>query len=128
MKFWKIALHLLSNKAKSKEKITLVENNETISDNAEIAKILKNYSDKKVGNLDINRNLECILESFKEDPVLASVKKYATPSSIKNIKRTMNGSDSNFRFTFFDQDQVFKEIKKLDRNKTSQKLISQSKL
>ena len=36
----------------------------------------------------------------------------------------MNGLISNFSFKFIDQDQVFKEIKKLDENKASQKKIS----
>ena len=70
---------------------------------------------------------------LKEDPVLASTEKYATHSSIKNIKSRMNDLISNFSFKFVDQDQVFKEIKKLDENKTGQKIyiyiymISQSK-
>ena len=111
-----------------KEKITLVENNEIIYENAEIAKIFKNYFDRTVGNLDRNQNLECLQESFKEDPVLASVEKYATHSSIRNIKIRMNGINSNLYFKFFDQDQVFKEIEELDRNSTSQKMIFRSKL
>lgn len=39
----------------------------------------------------------------------------------------MNGINSNFSFKFVNQDQLFKEIKKLDANKASQKIISQSK-
>lgn len=42
--------------------------------------------DKIVGNLDIKRSLECVQESFKEDPALASIEKYATHSSIKTLK------------------------------------------
>ena len=58
--------------SKIKRKSILVENNEIISDNAEIAKIFKNYLDT-VGNLDINQILECVREFLKEDPVLASI-------------------------------------------------------
>ena len=52
-------------------------------------------------NLDINEKLECIRESFKEDPVLASIEKYATHSSIKNINSRMSGINSNFSFKFY---------------------------
>ena len=45
---------------------------------------------KIVGNIDINRNLEYLQESFKEDPVLVPIEKYATCSSIENIKSRMN--------------------------------------
>ena len=55
----------------------LVENNEIISDDAEIAKTFKNYFDKIVENLDINRNLEFVQEPFKEYSVLVSIEKYS---------------------------------------------------
>ena len=100
----------------SQKKKILIENNEVILDDAEIAKIFKNYFDKIFGNLDINQNLECLRETLKEDPILTSVGKYATYSSIKTIKSRMNDINSNFSFKFVDQDQVFKEIKKLDGN------------
>ena len=57
---------------------------------------------------------------------MASTEKYATHCSIKNIKSRMKGINSNFSFKYVDQNQVFKETKKLDRNKASQKMISQS--
>ena len=49
---------LFSNKVKTKENISLVRNNETIRGNAETAKFFKNYFDRIVGNLDINRSLD----------------------------------------------------------------------
>ena len=56
-----------------------------------------------------------------EDFVLASTEKYAPHSTIEIIKSRMNDIKSNFFFNFVDQDQVFKEIKKLDGNKASQR-------
>ena len=56
-----------------------------------------------------------------EDSVLASTEEYATHSTIEIIKSRMNGIKSNFFFNFVDQDQVFKEFKKLDGNKASQR-------
>ena len=106
--------------SKIKRKSILVENNEIISDNAEIAKIFKNYLDT-VGNLDINQILECVREFLKEDPVLASIENWATCSSNKLIKSGINCITSNSSFEYVDQDQVFQEIKKLDGNKASSK-------
>ena len=99
----------------------MLENNEIISNDSETAKTFKNYFNKVVGNLDINQNLECVQDSFKEDPVLGLVEKYATHCNIKNIKCRMNEINSNFSFKFVAQDQFFKEIKKLDGNKSSRK-------
>ena len=96
---------------KVERKLTVVENDEIISGEDEIAKIFKNYFDKIVGNFNINQNLECVQKSFKEDLVLVSIKKYATHSSIKNIKSRMNGINSNFLFRFVDQDQDLKKLK-----------------
>ena len=42
-KFWKSISPLFSNKVRLKEKIALVESNETKSNDAEIAKVFKNY-------------------------------------------------------------------------------------
>ena len=116
-----------SKKVKSKQKITPVENNEIISEESETAESFKNYFDKIVGNRDINRNLECFQESFKGNTVLTSVEKYASHSNIRNNKIRMHAIDSNCSFKFVDQDQVFKEIKKLDGNKASKNMIFQSK-
>ena len=52
---------------------------------------------------------------------MASNENYATYCNIKNIENRMNGVNSNFSFKIVDQDQVFKEIKKLDWNKASLK-------
>ena len=106
--------------SKIKRKSILGENNEIISDNAEIAKIFKNYLDT-VGNLDINQILECVREFWTEDPVLASTENWATCSSNKLIKSRINCITSNSSFEYVDQDQVFQEIKKLDGNKASSK-------
>ena len=77
--------------------------NKIISGDAEIAKNFKNHFNKVVGNLDVNRNLQCVRKSFNEDPVLASIEKYATHPSIENIKSRMNGVNSSFSFKFADQ-------------------------
>ena len=57
-----------------------------IFDDVEIAKIFKNYINKVVGDVDINRNLEYVQEPFDEDPVLVSIEKYATYPCIETLK------------------------------------------
>ena len=54
-KFWKRISPLFSNKIKSKEKITLVENDEIISGDIEVAKTFENFFSSIVKNLNIQR-------------------------------------------------------------------------
>ena len=96
---------------RSKAEVTLVENSEIISDDAEIAKIFKNYFDKIVGNLDINQNLECTRKCFKKDLVLTLIEKYAAHSSIRNIKSRIGNINSKFSFKFVDHVKFLKELK-----------------
>ena len=49
-KFWKIISPLFSNKIKSKEKITLAENDEIISSDMEVAKTFQNFFSSIVKN------------------------------------------------------------------------------
>ena len=52
---------------------------------------------------------------------MTSNENYATHSNIKNIKSRMNGINSKFFSKIVEQDQVFKESKKIDGNKASLK-------
>ena len=52
-KFWPIVKPFLSEKNKSSEKITLVKNEEIISDDVEVANTLNNYFSNVVENLKI---------------------------------------------------------------------------
>ena len=51
--FWQIIKPFLSEKTKSKEKITLIENENLVSDDAEVANYLKNFFFNIVKNLEM---------------------------------------------------------------------------
>ena len=55
-KFWNRISPLFSNKIKSKEKIPLVENDEIISSDIEVAKTFQNFFSSIVKNLNIQRD------------------------------------------------------------------------
>ena len=91
--FGKVFHLFLSNKVKKKKK-------EVKYGDPENTKIFKNCFNKTLGSLSINRNMECVRESFNERPALTSIDKYATHPSIKNIKTRM--ISSNFKFVLED--------------------------
>lgn len=80
----------------------------------------KNF-DKTVGKQGINRNLECVRELFNKNRVLTSTEKYVSQPSIKSIKVTMNGTNSNFSFKFVNQDHIFYKVNVIDGNKASKR-------
>lgn len=82
-----------------------------MSNYAKITKIFKNYFDKVVVSLKINRNLECVRESLMEDSVLTLTEKYATYPAIKIIKSGENGINANFFFNFVDQVKSLTKLK-----------------
>ena len=75
---------LLSEKAFHKESIILNSNNETISNNEELAEIFKKHFSKLVENLDIDETLASHRASSDiTDPVFNAIKKYEDHPSIK---------------------------------------------
>ena len=119
-KFWKRVSPLFSNKIKTKEKITLVENSEIVSIDSEVASIFNEFFTTIVKNLNIYRNPDHLLETRKQDRVLASIEKFSKHPSILNIEKKMSEAESSLSFQFVEQDSVVKEIQILKSNKTSQ--------
>ena len=70
-KFWQTVKPFLSEKNKSREKITLVKNEEVISDDVEVANTLNNYFSNVVKNLNIP-------DKFVTDSLPQSLSSYAT--------------------------------------------------
>ena len=70
-KFWKRISPLYSNKIKSKEKIKLVENDEIISSDIEVAKTFQNFFSSIVKNLNIQRDETHLSKTTQENPVSA---------------------------------------------------------
>ena len=99
--FWKTAKPFLSDKIVSKEQITLVENNDIISEDSDVAQTLNSLFSNIVTNLkipayvDSNSNLENVA-----DPIIKLILKYRDHPSILAIGEICKEkSDSPFRFT-----------------------------
>ena len=85
-KFWKTVKPLFSDKIKSQSKIVLVENDEAISDDRQVAEIFNNYFVTVTETLGIAENLDNILSTEGIiDPVDIAIEKYANHPSIKAI-------------------------------------------
>ena len=119
--FWKTVKPLFSNKSTSHDKITLIENNEVISDNKEISEILNNFFSNIVMELDINENSNLLNEVDPEmDPLQKSTLKYQNHPSIVTIRSHIN-NNSTFSFTEITESHIRKEIQNLDTSKGTQK-------
>ena len=118
--FWKTVKPLLSDKAIGKDHIHLVENDELIKTDLETAEIFNNFFSNIVQNLKISRytNEEPIVSNIN-DPTLKAVLKYRNHQSITAIQNKCKIKDS-FNFVEVDQQQIEKEILKLDANNASQ--------
>ena len=73
-KFWKKISPLFSKKVKSKEKVTLVENDEIISSDIEVAKNFQNNFSSIVNNLNIQWDETHLSKTTQDNPVLAALK------------------------------------------------------
>ena len=118
--FWKTVKPLLSDKAMGKDHIHLVENDELIKTDLETAEVFNNFFSNIVQNLKISRytNEEPIVSNIN-DPTLKAILKYRNHPNITAIQNKCKIKDS-FNFVEVDQQQIEKEILKLDANKASQ--------
>ena len=120
--FCKTVKPFLSDKIVSKEQITLVENNEIISEDSDVAQTLNSFFSNIVTNLkipayaDSNSNLENV-----SDPIIKLILKYRDHPSILTIGEVCKEkSDSPFLFTGIDKEEILKEILNLDASKACQ--------
>ena len=127
--FWKTLKPFLTDKVKTKSKITLIEkkykdsstepSEEIISDEEKVAEIF-NFFVNIVPNLKIPNNHNCDMDFQKtDDPVLNAINKYRYHSSIVMINSKIE-PESIFSFTTVQYDDVFRKIKNLNISKASQ--------
>ena len=118
--FWKTVKPLLSDKVMGKDHIHFVENDELIKTDLETAEVFNNFFSNIVQNLKISRytNEEPIVSNIS-DPTLKPILKYRNHPSITAIQNRCKIKGS-FNFVEVDQQQIEKEILKLDANKASQ--------
>ena len=85
--FWKKISPLSSNKIKSKEKITLVENDEIISSDIEVAKTFQNFFSSMVKNLNIQRDKTHLSKTTQDTSVLVCIEEFSKHPSTVSIKK-----------------------------------------
>ena len=119
-KFWNTVKPLLSSGGSGIKKITLVENNEIISDDKEIAETFGNFFVETVSKLDINEN-NAILNNTKHlcdpDPVKKALNKFNDHPSILEIRKNVK-NELKFSFTPVTEADMIKEIETLDEKKS----------
>ena len=120
-KFWKIVKPLFSEKVNNNENITLVENNNVISSEIEIAEKLNAFFSNIVKELELNIKVKEYLlcdVSDINDPAERAIQKYKNHPSIQMIKETFDSSKT-FSFDLVSSDTIFQEIVSLDTRKTT---------
>ena len=118
-KFWKMVKPLFSEKVNTNENITLVENNNIISSETEIAEKLNTFFSNIVKelNIKVKEGLLCDVSDIN-DLVERAIQKYKNHPSIQMIKETFDSSKT-FSFDLVSSDTIFKEILSLDTKKAT---------
>ena len=109
-RFWKTVKPFLSHKSKAKERVILIENNETIKDETEIANIFNEYFSTITQRLSLPTPPGEYVVSIGE-PVLDTISKYRNHPSIKKIRET--NTEKRFELKIVSLEEVLKIINEL---------------
>ena len=116
-KFFDTVKPLFSNSVSGKQKITLVENNELITEDTEVAEKFNKYFIATVSSLAITENKALLTDNSDiDDPVKKAVKKFENHPSILDIKKNVTIS-SMFTFSQVTAAEMLLEINNLDDKK-----------
>ena len=117
--FWKTIKPMFSKKYVTNESITIVKNEEIISDSQPVAELFNKFFANIVLELNLGIDKDFI-ENVDHigDPVLKAIEKYKNHPSIKVISEKYN--KNTFSFNYVTLDEVIKEIKNLDSSKACQ--------
>ena len=118
--FWRTIKPYLSDKSVKSDKIHLNENGNLIRGESETAEVLNNFFSNivKKSKIPEYENLNSNIENIK-DPVFRAILKYKNHPSIIAI----NEKSKNAKFSFHEvnNEKIAKEIRRLNKNKASQK-------
>ena len=118
-KFWKTVKPLISDKCNVK--INLVENDNTVSDDSEIAETFKIFFENAVKNFNVLGDSDSLSPTFHLDnPVDIAVEKFKNHPSIILINSNVNFFN-NFFFKEVNFSDIFKEISSLNSKKQGTK-------
>ena len=116
-KFWKTIKSFLFDKSNNFENIFLIENDNLLTDDFEIAEIFSKYFQNLVPNLALKIPNNYLCQTPENgDEILAGMCKYQNHPSIKTIFVKSNFS---FPFKTVSLTDIGKEIKRLNANKAS---------
>ena len=113
-KFWKAVKPFLSDKVTTFPQITLVENDEIISDESRVANSFSNFLENAVRSLCIKTNETTNDNYGLKNLVEIAIKKYEQHPSIDLIKENITNNES-FHFLPTEQESILKEIIYLDK-------------
>ena len=120
-KFWKATKPLFSEKAFNKESITLIENNEIICNNNDLAHSFNNHFSSVVDNLKLDKTLNDTIEmSSHNDLIYHAIEKYQNHPSIIDIKKYMLTKNLSFSFSYSSIENISNIIHDLNPKKTCQ--------
>ena len=117
-RFWTAIKPFLSEKGNLSKKINLKEGNTIISHDSEVAEILNTYFSESVNSLKIQEN-KFIVNSANHilNSVDTALYKFQSHPSILKIKERVKGN--KFRFSTLSQDDLIREINKLNPTKAN---------
>ena len=118
-KFWKYIKSSFSDKGNQGQRITLVSNNEIISNDKELSETFMDFFSKAVDNLEIKENkylLNLNFESKGEIEDIISKFKYHPSILIINDKVTIN---ERFEFNQVTEEEVLEQLTSLDGKKAT---------
>ena len=118
--FWKTIKPLFTDKGVNHDNITLVENEETVSDNKEISETLNNFFSEVVTNLNLPQYHDPTVNvDDNEDPVARTVEKYKNNPSIRLIKENYRNTNDTFHSENVSVKEIEKELKNLLSSKAA---------
>ena len=130
--FWKTVKPFLSDKITSKEKITLIEENEIVSNDENTAQVLNTFFSNIVGNLNTPEYAtNGSISDNINNPIIKLIVKYRKHPSILTIGevcKERKKKHAAFSFSKVAKEEIFREILNLDVSKACQDTDIPSKI
>ena len=100
--FWKTIISFFTKRPLKGEKINLVENGKTISNDSELCNIFKGFFSNIISELSIPEKYHCFMNDIDSHSVLSVLNAFENHPSIKNIKGKKFNSTFSFENTYTD--------------------------
>ena len=116
--FWKTIIPFFTKRPLKGEKIDLIENGKTISNNSELCNIFNGFVSNIISELNIPKKYHCFMNGMDSDSVLSVLNAFENHQNIKNIQSKKFDSTFSFENTYTDV--VMKVINNLNVAKSCQ--------